>query len=231
VVDARGIERTFGSTRVLRGVNLLLQRGETVALVGPNGAGKTTLLRILAGLARPTRGTVQVLGQAVAGGDAEARRPIGLLSHQSLLYEDLSVLENLVFAARMHGLDDPVVRARAAIADAGLEAKADELPRRLSRGMVQRAAIARALIHSPTLILLDEPFTGLDADAAARLRDLIAARIPQGAGVVVVTHQPSDVWPLATRLAVLVRGVWAFEARREGTPEQFAERYRQAVHG
>lgn len=231
IVEARGVVRSFGRTRVLRGIDLALAPGETLALVGPNGAGKTTLLRILAGLARPTQGTVEVLGRRLDRGDAEARRPIGLLSHQSLLYEDLTIAENLAFHARLHGLADPAGRARAAIADVGLEAKADELPRRLSRGMVQRAAIARALLHGPTLVLLDEPFTGLDADSSARLRELIASRLPPGAGVIVVTHQPADVWPLATRLAVLVGGAWAFEVPRTGTPEEFQQRYQEATRG
>jgi ABC-type multidrug transport system ATPase subunit len=150
---------------------------------------------------------------------------IGLLSHQSLLYDDLTLLENLVFAARLYALDQPHRIAAAALDAAGLGARASELPRRLSRGLLQRAAIARALLHSPRVLLLDEPFTGLDALAAERVRSDLHERLGRGLGLIVVTHQLAEVWDLATRVAVLVAGRWATDEPRTGSLEAFLPRY------
>jgi len=194
-------------------------------VVGPNGAGKTTLLRILAGLTRPTAGQIRVLGQPLERGSAQTRRAIGLLSHQSLLYDDLTLLENLTFAARLYSLDRPRQTAETALAEAGLGDRADELPRRLSRGLLQRAAITRALLHQPTLLLLDEPFTSLDAAAADRLRTDLRKRLARGLGVVLVTHHLTEVWELASRVAVLVDGCWAANEPRVGPLEAFLPRY------
>jgi len=229
LLDARGLVRAYGRTTVLRGIDLSLAAGETLAIVGPNGAGKTTLLRCLAGLLRPAKGEVRVLGALVKADAPESRRPIGLVSHHSLLYDDLTLRENLAFHARLHALDAPDDRAMAGLRSVQLDQKADALPRDLSRGMLQRAAIARALLHRPTLVLLDEPFTGLDADAAERLRGLLAEQVPTGAGMVVVTHQPSEVWPLATRVAALAEGKWVLQEPKQGTPDELLARLRMGA--
>src|SRR6185437_7617155 len=155
LLAARGLRRSFGRVRVLHAVSLSLFPGEVLAVAGPNGAGKSTLLRVLAGLMRPTAGEVRVLGRPLGGDAAESRRAIGLLSHQSLLYDDLTVLENLTFAARLYGLAQPVEAAREALEAAGLATRAGDSPRRLRRGLLQRAAIARALLHRPRVLLLD----------------------------------------------------------------------------
>ncbi len=165
LLEARGLQRSFGRVRILRGIDLSLSAGQTLAIAGPNGAGKTTLLRLLAGLMRPSAGEIRVLGEPLTQSGAAGRRAIGLLSHQSLLYDDLTLFENLVFVARLYRLNHPAAAARAALEAAGLAERASDLPRRLSRGLLQRAAIARALLHQPKLLLLDEPFTGLDAGA------------------------------------------------------------------
>jgi ABC-type multidrug transport system ATPase subunit len=193
--------------------------------VGPNGAGKTTLLRILAGLMRPSAGQVRVLGQPLEHARPQTRGAIGLLSHQSLLYDDLTLLENLTFAARLYGLDRPREVAEAALAQAGLADRADEQPRRLSRGLLQRAAIARALLHRPRVLLLDEPFTSLDAAASARLRADLGMRLAVGLGMVLVTHHLTEAWELASRVAVLVNGCWAADEPRRGTLDAFLPRY------
>jgi ABC-type multidrug transport system ATPase subunit len=193
-------------------------------VVGPNGAGKTTLLRILAGLMRPTAGQIRVLGQPLEHGSAQSRA-IGLLSHQSLLYDDLTLLENLTFVARLYGLSRPYEVAKAALAQAGLEGRADELPRRLSRGLLQRAAIARALLHRPKVLLLDEPFASLDAAAADRFRADLRTRLAGGLGVVLVTHHLTEVWELASRVAVLVNGSWAADEPPTGALDAFLPRY------
>ena len=222
---ARGIRRSFGRTRVLHGLDLTLAPGEALAIAGPNGAGKSTLLRILAGLMRPTAGEVRVLGRPLARDGAEARRAVGLLSHQSLLYDDLTLCENLTFAARLYGLPAPAATARAALEAAGLGARLDDSPRRLSRGLLQRAAIARALLHGPRVLLLDEPFTALDAASAERLRDLLRARLAEGLGLVVVTHHLAEVWDLATRVAVMADGRWVGQEDRAGPLDAFLPRY------
>ncbi len=225
LLEARGLQRSFGRVRILRGLDLSLREGEALTVVGPNGAGKTTLLRILAGLMRPTAGHIRVLGQSLEGRSAHVRGAIGLLSHQSLLYDDLTLLENLTFTARLYGLERPREVAETALAEARLDDRANELPRRLSRGLLQRAAIARALLHRPKVLLLDEPFTSLDAAAADRLRADLGMRLAAGLGMVLVTHHLTEAWELATRVAVLVHGCWAAEEPRLGTLDAFLPRY------
>jgi heme exporter protein A len=225
LLEARGLQRSFGRVRILRGLDLTLREGEALVVVGPNGAGKTTLLRILAGLMRPTAGQIRVLGQPLQQGLAQTRAAIGLLSHQSMLYDDLTLLENLTFAARLYGLRRPREVADIALTEAGLGDRGDELPRRLSRGLLQRAAIARALLHRPKVLLLDEPFTSLDAAAADRLRADLRMRLAAGLGVVMVTHHLTEVWELASRVAVLVNGGWAADEPRKGALDAFLPRY------
>jgi heme ABC exporter ATP-binding subunit CcmA len=229
LLAARGLRRSFGRVRVLHDLDLTLASGEALAVAGPNGAGKSTLLRLLAGLMRPSAGEVRVLGRPLQGDAAEARRAIGLLSHHSLLYDDLTLAENLAFAARLYGLPRPADAARAALEAAGLAARADDTPRRLSRGLLQRAAIARALLHRPRVLLLDEPFTALDAASAERLRGALEARRAEGLGLVIVTHHLAEVWDLATRVAVLVEGRWVCDEPRAGPLEAFLPRYREWI--
>jgi heme exporter protein A len=229
LLEARGLQRSFGRVRVLRGVDLTLAAGEALAVAGPNGAGKTTLLRLLAGLMRPTAGEVRVLGRRLTRDTGDARRALGLVSHQSLLYDDLTLLENLVFTARLYGVRRPREAALAALESAGLSERAEESPRRLSRGLAQRAAIARAMLHGPRILLLDEPFTALDAASAERLREELRRRLAEGLGLVIVTHHLGEVWELATRVAVLVEGSWASNELLAGTLDAFLPRYRGLV--
>jgi heme exporter protein A len=229
LLEVRGLHRSFGRVRILRGLDLTLRPGEALAVVGPNGAGKTTLLRLLAGLMRPTAGEIRVLNQPLEHGSASIRRAIGLLSHQSLLYDDLTLLENLTFAARLYGLQRPQNLALTALEHAGLATRAHELPRRLSRGLLQRAAIVRSLLHRPRVLLLDEPFNALDASAADRLRSDLRAQLAEGLGIVVVTHHLAEVWALASRVAVLVEGRWAVDEPRMGSLDAFIPRYQGMI--
>jgi heme exporter protein A len=229
LLAARGLRRSFGRVRVLHDISLSLAAGEVLAVAGPNGAGKSTLLRVLAGLMRPTAGEVRVLGRPLTADAAESRRAIGLLSHQTLLYDDLTLLENLTFTARLYGLTDPGAAARAALEAAGLASRAGDSPRQLSRGLLQRAAIARAVLHAPRLLLLDEPFTSLDAASAERLRAALAARRDEGLGLLIVTHHLGEVWELATRVAVLVEGRWVCDEPRAGPLSGFLPRYREWI--
>lgn len=229
LLEATGLRRAYGRRQVLRDIDLTVAAGEAVAVAGPNGAGKTTLLRVLAGLARPDRGEVRLEGQPLRRDSPEIRRAVGLVSHQTLLYDDLTLHENLTFAARLYGLPTPAAAARSALDEAGLGARADESPRRLSRGLAQRAAIARALLHRPRVLLLDEPFTALDAAASERLRDELRARREQGLGIVLVTHQLGEAWAVATRIAVIVEGRWACDETLAGPLEGFLPRYQELI--
>lgn len=229
LLAATGLRRSYGRLRVLHQLDLTVQGGEAVAVAGPNGAGKTTLLRVLAGLARPERGEIRIEGRQLRRDTPEVRRAIGLVSHQSLLYDDLTLTENLTFAARLYGVPHPMAAARAALEAAGLGGRAEESPRRLSRGLAQRAAIARALLHRPRLLLLDEPFTALDAVAAERLREELRARLREGLGLVIVTHHLGEVWDVASRIAVLVGGRWVCDEPRSGAIEHFLPRYQGLI--
>ena len=231
LVEARGLTRSYGPVRALRGVDLTMHAGEVLLVLGPNGAGKSTLLRSLAGLLRPQAGTVRIAGRTLGRDQPDARRPIGLLSHQSLLYDELTLLENLLFTARLYDVPDPRARAEAALAGQGLLDRKDDRPRNLSRGMQQRAAIARALLHDPAVLLLDEPFTGLDAVAGDRLRALLRDHCRGDRAMVIVTHHASEAWELATRVAILVGGRWVLDSARPADIAEFDRSYQELARG
>jgi len=230
ILAAVDLERSFGHLQVLRGIDLEVGPGDILVVVGPNGAGKTTLLRVLAGLVRPSAGEVRVLKRKLERNAPDTRRPIGLVSHQSLLYDDLTLAENVALAARLYGIPSPRDAAMHALQSVDLAERAHQRPRELSRGLLQRAAIARALVHQPVLLLLDEPFTGLDAPAAERLRRLLLERQQRGAGLVLVTHHLEEAWDLATRVAVLGGGRWLLDEGRAGPLAEFLPRYCALVH-
>jgi heme exporter protein A len=228
LIEARGLERRFGHVVALRSVDLTVCPGEVVLLAGPNGAGKSTLLRCLAGLARPTRGSVRVAGALLRRAPA-ARSAVGFLSHQTLLYDDLTARENLRFAAALHGLDSAEQRVMDALNVAGLTQRADARTGILSHGTRQRLSIARATLHSPDVLLLDEPFSGLDAAAIEHLRSGIAADALRGRAIVCVTHQPADIWQIATRVVMLNRGAVVLDVARPATLDGFLTSYNQAL--
>ncbi|GMR12476.1 MAG: ABC transporter ATP-binding protein [Gemmatimonadota bacterium] len=214
-LEARGLVREFAGFPAVDGVDFRLDAGSLLAVFGPNGAGKTTLLRILAGILRPTRGQVLLDGNAVDVGDRQWRRRIGVVSHQGFLYGRLTVAENLEFYGRLFGLSDLAQRVPERLAAVALEDRARSEVRTLSRGMRQRLALARALLHDPEVVLLDEPYTGLDAQAASVLREVLSALKDGRRTVVLVTHNLRQGLELADRVAIQVGGRFRWIEDRE----------------
>jgi heme exporter protein A len=208
------LTKRFGLKTVLKGVDFEAEDGEFVALLGPNGAGKTTFLRILATLISPTFGEVSLAGYRLPEQAAVVRRHLGMLSHFPLLYENLTAEENLRFYGRLYGVIDLGRRADEMLSLVGLEKLRGELVRTFSRGMQQRLAIARALMHDPNILLFDEPYTGLDQDASTRLDQILASVAAEGRTVVMASHDLSRASQLATRFDVLSHGRIAASTNR-----------------
>ncbi|MBP6016036.1 MAG: heme ABC exporter ATP-binding protein CcmA [Candidatus Promineofilum sp.] len=215
MIRLKAVVKQYGLNPVLRGVDLAVEQGEFVTLVGPNGAGKSTLLSIIATLLRPSSGDVSVGGWRLPEQAARVRRHIGLVSHHSLLYRDLTAAENLAFFARLYRLDDAGDRVADALRQVGLLARQRDPVGTFSRGMIQRLTIARATLHEPDVLLLDEPYTGLDQEATALLDDLLRAETARGRTILMITHDLGHGLGLADRLAILYGGRVAHEVRRE----------------
>jgi len=222
-VEARALEKWYGPLPAVRGIGFSLARGEFLTVFGPNGAGKTTLLRILCGAVKPTRGEVRVAGLDVAKEEG-ARRRIGLLSHQTFLYPGLSAAENLDFYGRLYGLPRRRDLVREALESVGLSDRGDDRVRTFSGGMQQRLALARTLLHDPEVVLLDEPYTGLDPHAAAMLRRVLERLKDGRRTVVLVTHNLSQGLELADRVAVQVGGRWVSDEPRAAVDAAAFER-------
>ncbi len=230
MVEIEGLAKAFGRREVLKGVDLKVEGGEFVVIMGPNGAGKTTLLRIISTIIRPDRGRVRVCGFPVPEKAPEARSRIGFLTHSPFLYDELTARENLLFHARLFSVREPDKRIKELLELVGLEDRAEERVRTFSRGMLQRLAIARALLHDPPLLLLDEPFTGLDQKAAGVLLDLLRRFPGEGKTVIMTTHQADEALTLASRILILNRGKFAAEfAGKELGPEDFRKRYAELI--
>lgn len=211
-IELQDVWKFYGDFPALRRLDMVLPEGACLALLGRNGAGKTTLLRILAGLMRTGRGVVRVLGADPRDPDVRAR--MGVLGHGLALYDELSAAENLVLFARLYGFEDAPERARQWLERVGLAASAASRVREFSRGMRQRLAIARAFLHEPDVVLLDEPFTALDDRAVGALQEVLRGAVAEGRTVVLSTHQVREALELATHAALLVRGRLAFFGER-----------------
>ena len=229
---AEGLSRAFAGLPVLAGVDLTIDAGEVVVLLGPNGAGKTTLLRVLATLLRPTDGRLWLFGTDAATAPLDLRRRLGYVGHESGCYPDLTATENLAFYARLYQVAEVSRRIEELLSWAGLGAAANRPVRQFSRGMAQRLALARALLHEPELLLLDEPFSGLDPEAVAVLQERLVALARDGCAVVLTTHDVERAAPIAARTAVLHRGrlVWLGEERGAAVV-LIAAAYRAVVTG
>lgn len=207
MIVVRRLIKRFGPKFVLRQLDFQVPEGEFVALLGPNGAGKTTFLRILASLSRPTLGEVSIAGYHLPGQAAAVRRRLGVVSHQPLMYGDLTAEENLRFYGRMYGVPELNRRVDDVLEMVDLTTRRRDLVRTFSRGMQQRLAIGRAVLHDPEVLLLDEPHTGLDQDACAMLDDVLRQVAARGRTVVMTSHDLARAADLATRFDVLSRGV------------------------
>ncbi len=219
LLDAREVSRRFGYRQIFRQISLSIKPGEVVALIGPNGAGKTTLLRVMAGLLKPTEGTV------------DRRGTIGLVAHHSMGYDALTARENLAFAARLWGIDQPG-RIDGLLDQVGLSKWGEQRTAIFSRGMTQRLAIARALVHDPEILLLDEPLNSLDEPGAQVVLELIEELAGRGRAIALVTHQFERIVRVATSVAYLVGGTLVGpELVDQRAPEAVSAKYRSLLAG
>jgi heme exporter protein A len=205
-ISARGLVKQFGPATALAGIDLDVAPGEGLAVFGPNGAGKTTLLRLLTLTLRPTRGTLRILGRDPRRQGAEIRADLGVISHHLFLYDALSALENLEFFAGLYGVPAPRRRCLELLDAVGLTLRADDPIGSLSRGLQQRVAVARALVHDPAIVLLDEPFTALDPRASGVLAGLLADLRGRGRTVILTTHDLRRGLACSERFLLMARG-------------------------
>ncbi len=230
MITVHKLVKRFGLKAVLRGMDFSVEPGEFVALLGPNGAGKTTFLRILASLSRPTLGSVNIAGYSLPGQASSVRRRLGVVSHLPLLYGDLTAEENLRFFARMYDVPKANNRISEVLDLVGLSSRRRDLVRTFSRGMQQRLAIGRAVLHDPEVMLFDEPHTGLDQDACLMLDTVLREVAARGRTVVMTSHDLARVADLASRFDVLSRGVIAASVQRSQIePDNLLAFYRQSL--
>ena len=228
-IEVVGLRKFFGPLSVLRGVDLRVLPGERVLLVGPNGSGKTTLIKTLATLLRPSAGYARVAGFDPVRQADMARRCVGLVSHQTFLYGELTAAENLAFYARMYGVEDGD-RPRELLSLVGLSSRADKQTRTLSRGMQQRLALARVVLHRPPVLLLDEPDSGLDQQGVAVLDGMLRDSAESGCAILFTSHNLRRGLDMASRVAVLSKGRIVFQVPREQVDAgDFEEAYRRFI--
>jgi ABC-type multidrug transport system ATPase subunit len=205
-IQADGLRKSFGNFEVLRGVDLHVKKGEFFTLFGPNGAGKTTLIKLLATLTDPTSGNLSVGGFDVKKEVNNIRSTIGVISHDAYLYDNLSALENITFFGTLYGLDDIDNRARCVIKQVGLERRMNDIVRTFSRGMKQRLSVARAIVHDPKILLLDEPYTGLDQNGSQIFGEMLSDLKSNKRTILMTTHNIDEGLDLSDRIGILSKG-------------------------
>jgi heme exporter protein A len=230
MIEVKKLYKRFGLKNVLRELDFKVMPGEFVALLGPNGAGKTTLIRILASLSKPTLGEVRIAGFRLPDQASAVRQHLGVVTHLPLLYGDLTAEENLAFYGRMYGVSDLKLRIGDVLELIGLFSRRKDLVRTFSRGMQQRLAIGRAVLHDPGVILFDEPHTGLDQEACNMLDHVLYEVAAQGRTVVMTSHDLARSADLASRFDVLSQGrIVATKTREEIVPDHLLAFYRSAL--
>ena len=230
MIEIKKLVKTFGQRVVLRGVNLTIEDGDFVTLMGANGAGKTTLMHIVANLSKPTAGEVFIGGYRLADSASQLRRFIGLVSHKTLLYDDLTAEQNLRFYARLYDVPDAPARIETVLTQVGLWGRQHDPVRTYSRGMQQRLTIARAILHNPPILLLDEPDTGLDQHASDMLGDLLRAVGVSQRTILMTTHNLERGLSLGDRMVILAKGKIAYDVRRqEASLDEVREQYYRYV--
>ena len=228
MIEVKDLTKSFGNLSALRGINLTVADGQFLTVVGPNGAGKTTLLRILATLLPPTRGVVRFNGMPLTADYPEIRRQIGFLSDKPLFYPHLTVEENLRFYGQLYDVPSLRERVDSALQSAGLEVRRHSLAGTLSRGLQQRLSLARSLLHQPSILLLDEPFMGLDPEASQMLHDLLLAVRQHAQTVVMATHNLEQGLALCDRIIILSKGLLVYAAEKDSlTLPGLEQAYRQ----
>lgn len=228
MIELTNVTKNYGLNPVLNGVNLHVKENQFVALVGPNGAGKTTLLRIVATLQRPGGGQVTVGGWPLPDHADQVRRHIGMISHQAMVYGDLDAVENLTYYAGLYQIENPTERILALLDEVGLQRRLTDPVRTFSRGMMQRLAIARATLHDPDVLLLDEPYTGLDAAAIGLLDELLAQQHGAGRTILMITHDFVHGLSQCQQVAILNKGKIAAQVDRATTSvNEIIEQYRE----
>jgi ABC-type multidrug transport system ATPase subunit len=227
------LTKTFGNKAVLRDINLDIETGEFLTIFGPNGAGKTTLIKIMSTLINPTSGIVEVEGYDVKENPIEVRRRIGVISHETYLYQDLSARENLLFFSRMYGMpgDRAEARIHELIEQVGLQYRINDRVGTFSRGMKQRLSIVRAILHDPELLFLDEPYTGLDQYAAAAFDEILAELNVSDKTQIMVSHDIERGLALADKVIILSDGEICYKNSKDqiGDIKQFRQTYEQIV--
>jgi ABC-2 type transport system ATP-binding protein/heme exporter protein A len=234
IISVKGLGKRFAAHVALDGIDLNIEQGEFVIILGPNGAGKTTLLKILETLIRPSSGSVKIGGLELSRSAVQIRRMIGAISHESYLYSDLTVEENLHFFGKMYGLSDDelTVRIQVLLEQMHLEHRCMDRVSTLSRGMKQRLSIARSLIHDPEIILMDEPYTGLDLQSACDLEKLLLEN-SRKATVLMVTHDIDRAFAICDRVIILCDGTISSDMRQKdiGSVEELQSIYTTIFEG
>jgi heme exporter protein A len=206
MIDIKGLTKQADNKLILRGIDLAIEQGETVAILGPNGAGKSTLLKVLSTLIKPTTGQVMINGLNLKKNQLEIKKLFGYLPHSSLLYDQYSPLENLIFFGKLYGVNHPEERAIELVKEVGLSFFLNEPVKNFSRGMIQRIAIARAIVHDPKILYLDEPHTGLDQGAIAILNNVIVSMKEKGTTTLMVTHDFKQAAEICDRILIMKNG-------------------------
>ena len=234
IVSIKGLSKAFGSHRVLKNIDLDVKKGEFITIFGPNGAGKTTLMKIMSTLVEPSGGSIVIDGFDVKDDPVDIRKRIGSISHETYLYSELTAEENLRFFGRMYGMDKNHLDARVdeLIEQVGLEYRSNDRVGTFSRGMKQRLSIARALIHEPSILFLDEPYTGLDQHAASTFENVLRGLDAQNTTKIMISHNMDRSLKMCDRVLILNNGKIVFDKLRHdvGSVDDFKTTYESFVH-